>query len=138
MAKLQWIAERLDNWARWKLAAGSSSLAHVNLENADMPREAYADAPIPIADCEASDTDDAVERLPGELKATMIEYHLGRGGLRHKLARLCCAESTLHARMERSHRLLADHFMAKQDKAVAERERLKGLQASVRPGFHSR
>ena len=138
MAKLQWIAERLDNWARWKLAAGSSSLAHVNPENAGMPREAYADAPIPISDCEASDTDDAVERLPDELKATVIEYHLGRGGLRHKLTRLCCAESTLHARMERAHRLLAGHFTTKQDKAVAERARLKELQASARPGFYSR
>lgn len=139
MAKLQWIEERLNNWARWKLSSGSSSLAGVDLANADMPREPYADAPIPITDCEASDTDVAVMLLPGELKITVLEYYIGRGGLRHKLTRLFCSEATLYARISKAHRQLADHFMAKQDKAKAERARLAELAASAKPkGFYGR
>lgn len=139
MAKLQWIEERLQNWARWKLAAGSGSMAHVDLENADMPRDPYADAPIPITDCEASDTDAAVMLLPGELKITVLEYYIGPGGDRHKLARLHCSRPTMYARIERAHRMLADHFMAKQDKAKAERERVERVSAQAKPqGFYER
>lgn len=138
MAKIDWIDHRLNNWARWKLAAGSGSMAGVDLEQAGMPRDPYADAPIPISDCEASDTDAAVMLLhPGELKITVIEYYLGAGGLRHKLARLCCTEPTMYARIGRAHRMLADHFTARQEKATAERSRVEQLGHDAK-GFYRR
>lgn len=139
MARIDWIEHRLQNWARWKLARGSGSMSSVNLLAADMPRDPYSDKPIPISDCEASDTDEAVERLyPSELKVTVLEHYCGAGGMRHKLTRLCCSEPTLHARIGRAHRLLADHFLAKQDKAKAERDRVEQLQATRVPGFYGR
>ena len=139
MAKVKWIDERLANWARWKLSEGSGSMSHVNLLTADMPRAPYAEAPIPITDCEASDTDEAVMRLPGDLQMTVIEYYLGTGGLRDKLRRLVCSEATLYARIYRAHRLLADHFTAKKDKAQAERDRVEKLTSSRQlQGFYGR
>lgn len=135
MAKIDWIEQRLQNWARWKLTGGAGVLgfAAVNLENADMPREPYADAPIPTSNVEAGETDDAVQRLPGELKATVLEAYLGVGTMRQKLERLHCSATTMHERIGRAHRLLADHFLAKQDRAKAERARVEALRDAQRP-----
>jgi hypothetical protein len=139
MARIDWIEQRLQNWARWSLMRGSGVLGYsaVDLSNPTPGiRDPYAQAPIPTNEIEASETDDAVQRLPGELKITVIEAYVGTGGLRQKLARLCCAERTLHDRIDRAHRLLANHFLAQQDKAKAERERVEALQQSVKPGFY--
>ncbi len=136
MARIDWIEQRLQNWARWRLTSGSGALgfASVNLEQANMPREPYAEAPIPTSGIEAGETDDAVARLPSELRATVECHYLGRGTQAEKLARLCCTRATLYARVERAHHLLAEHFLAKQAKQKAERERVERLQLGVRPG----
>lgn len=125
----------MQNWARWTLTQGSGVLGYaaVNLADADAGRDGYIEAPVPVSDVEARETDDAVARLPGELKATVIELYLGKGGIKDKLARLYCAEGTLHRRIGQAHRLLADHFLVQQDKRRAERDRVEGLQAAMRP-----
>jgi DNA-directed RNA polymerase specialized sigma24 family protein len=135
VARIEWVEERLQNWARWSLMHGSGVLgfAGVNLEAAGMPREPYAEAPIPVSDIDASEVDEAVGRLPSELKATVVTHYLGKGGIRDKLKLLCCTEGTLHRRIGQAHRLLADHFLAQQDKQKQERARVEALQASIRP-----
>lgn len=135
MARIDWIEQRLQNWVRWKLARGGGALgyASVNLENAEMPREPYADAPIPTSDIDGSELDDAIERLPAELKATLYAWYLSTLTLRERLRRLCIAESTLHHRVGKAHRLLADHFLARQDRQKAERARVEGLRDARRP-----
>lgn len=134
MARIDWIEQRLLNWQRWKLGGGGV-LGHAGTSWADfgMPRDTYGEVPIPTSNVEGGETDDAVQRLPSELKATVIETYLGTGGMRKHCERLAIGESTLHARIDRAHRLLADHFMARQDKARDERERVEGLQHSIRP-----
>ena len=98
-----------------------------------MPREPYADAPIPTSDIDASELDDAIERLPSELKATVHEVYLGTNTLAEKMRRLCIAKPTLHARISTAHRLLADHLAAQQDKRKAERARVEKLLGGIRP-----
>ncbi|KQV85447.1 hypothetical protein [Rhizobacter sp. Root1221] len=135
MARIEWIEQRLQNWVRWKLMSGRGVLgyASVNLAAADMPREPYADVPIPTSDIDASELDDGIERLPSELKATVHEVYLGTNTLREKMRRLCIAEATMHARIGRAHRLLADHITARQDRRKIERERVEGLVTGRRP-----
>lgn len=135
MARLEWIERRFPNWRRWKLARGSGALGYaaVNLENADMPRDPYADAPIPTSDIEASETDVAIELLPAELKETVYVWYLGTRGLAEKLRQLGCAEPTLHARIGKAHMLMAGHFTEKDEKRRLERQRVERLSASVRP-----
>lgn len=138
MARIEWIEQRLQNWARWKLMRGSGALGYAavnltGLADANAGRDGYITASIPISDVEASETDEAVQRLPGELRATIETVYVGNGTLNEKLARLCVAKPTLHARVERSHRMLADHFHAAQDKRKAERERVEALQRGLRP-----
>ena len=135
MARLDWIDRRLLNWARWKLNSGSGPLgfAAVDLSNPTPEvRDPFAEAAIPTLSIEASETDDAVQRLPGELKATLLEFYTGRGGLTDHLRRLVCAKATLYARLERADRLLADHFNARDDRARAERQRVESMLASAR------
>ena len=135
MGRVEWIEQRLLNWARWRLTQGSGVLgfASVNLEKADMPREPYADAPIPTNGIEAGETDEAVARLPSELRATVECHYLNAGTQAEKLRRLCVTKATLYARVERAQRLLAEHFAAKRDQAKAMRERVEALQRSIRP-----
>lgn len=135
MARIEWIEQRLHNWVRWKLLSGGGRLGYaaVNLAEAGMPREPYADAPIPTSDIDASELDDAIERLPSELKATVHEVYLGRDTLREKMRRLCIAEPTLHKRIGQAHRLLADHLLAQQDKRKEERRRVEELISRGRP-----
>jgi DNA-directed RNA polymerase specialized sigma24 family protein len=131
MARLEWVEQRLQNWARWRLISGGGVLgfASVNLLAAAMPKATDFEAPVPTSDVDAHEVDEAVARLPSELKATVIEVYVGEGGLRQKLARLCISESTLHARVGRAHRLLADHLLARQDRLRDERARVESLRA---------
>lgn len=135
MARIEWIEHRLLNWARWKLGRSCGGLGYssVNLASASSGRDGYVEARIPINDVEASDTDDAVARLPSELKATVLEVYTGPGGEGDHLRRLCCAKATMHARIGRAHKLLADHFNALDDRARRERARVESIVEAGRP-----
>lgn len=135
MARIEWIEHRLLNWARWKLGRSGGGLGYssVNWSSTGSGRDGYAEARIPINDVEASDTDDAVGRLPGELKATVVEVYTGPGGEADHLRRLCCAKATMHARVGRAHKLLAEHFNALSDRARRERERVEAVTEAGRP-----
>lgn len=136
MARIDWIEQGLQNWARWKVSGrlGALGFAHVDLEAAiGNDRSDIAEARIPTIDCEASAYDDAISALPSELKATVHVVYLGQGGAAQKARRLCCTPATVDARVWRAHRMLADHFLAKQDKARAERARVEAMQRAARP-----
>lgn len=134
MARNEEMERRLLNWARWRLTQGGGPLGYaaVNLETAETGvRTPYEDVPVPTSGIEASETEDSVRRLPSELKRTVEVHYLDGGNERRRLAKLCIGKSTLHARIERAHRLLAEHFAARSDRAKAERARVERLQVSV-------
>jgi hypothetical protein len=136
MARIDWIEQGLHNWARWKCSAGLGALgfSHVNLEAAiGNDRSDEPEARIPTIDCEASAYDDAVNCLPSELKATVYVVYLSPAGMKKKADRLCCTPATVDARIWRAHRMLADHFLARQDRARRERERVEAAQRASRP-----
>lgn len=133
MARIDWMHDRLLNWQRWMLMQGSGVLGYaaVNLSEPTGDRTPYAEAPIPTNAIEAGETNDAVQRLPSELKRTVIEYYTGKGGESDHLRVLCCAKATLHARLERADRLLVEHFSARRERADAERARVESLARSA-------
>jgi hypothetical protein len=136
VARIEWIEQRLQNWARWTLNRGGGALgfAAVDLADSDAGRDGYAEAAIPTSDVEAAETDDAIARLyPGGLALAVREFYVGRGGVKDKALRLCIGESTLYARVDQAHRQLAEHFLAQQDRQRAERARVEAMQTSVRP-----
>lgn len=137
MAKIEWIEQRLQNWARWRLTRGSGVVGYAAVNLADpmlgVHREPYADAPVPTNGIEAGETDSAVRALPGELRATVECYYLSPCTENEKLRRLCVAKRTMHDRVHRAQQLIAAHFTERQAAAGAERARVEALQASVRP-----
>lgn len=137
MARIEWIEHRLQNWARWRLSQGRGALGYaaVNLADADAGRDGYIEASIPISDVEASETDQALQRLnPPGLALTVVEVYTGRGGIKDKARRLCCAEVTIYARIDQAHRQLAELLNERRRVRDAERARVEKLQAGVRPG----
>lgn len=140
MARIDWIEQRLLNWARWLMAGGGSGgMGYAATTWGDAAsaggRDGYREAVIPISDVEASETDHAVNRLsPGGLRLAVREFYTGRGGRAEQAERLRIGESTLHARVDQAHAQLAEHFLAQQDRQRAERERVAAVQASARPG----
>lgn len=137
VARIEWVEHRLQNWARWTLAAGSGGLgyARVDLADADAGRDGYVEARIPISDVEAAETDQAIGRLtPPGLALTVREVYVGPGGIKDKARRLCCAEATVHARIGQAHLQLARDLAERQRVREAERRRVELLQQGVRPG----
>lgn len=137
MARIEWVEHRLLNWARWKLCQGSGMLGYaaVNLAESSSGRDGYVEARIPISDVDATETDQCISQLnPPGLALTVREFYLGRGGIKDKARRLCCAEATVYARVDQAHRQLSTLLADRQRRRDVERERIEAVQQSVRPG----
>lgn len=136
MARIDWVEERLQVWARWKIARGSGHMgfASVDLGGSNGGRSGYVTAAIPLLDVEAAETDEAVQQLhPGGLRLTVHEYYCGPGGIDDKLKRLCCAKATLMRRIEQAHEQMAVHFRQVRERREAERRRVEALQRGSFP-----
>jgi len=145
VARIDWVEQRLQNWARCKLMRGGGVLGFAGVDltrlaDADSGRDGYITASIPVSEIESADTDQAVARLPSELRATVEAVYLGNGTMREKCARLCIAEGTLHRRVDQAHRMLAEHWTARKQAQQAERARLEALAEQARRGgeFYAR
>lgn len=113
MARIDWVKQRLDNWARWKEREQSHGLGFYRQSpflRMAVDGSGYRDLAIPVDDVEARDTDEAVQALLGEhahLHRTLVLIYLEDSGIRNAAQRLACAESTVKARLEQ-----ADHHIA--------------------------
>lgn len=136
MARIEWVEHRLQNWARWRMCRGAGMLgyARADLASGQTGRDGFVEASIPISDVEASETDQAIQRLnPPGLALTLVEVYCGRGGLKDKARRLCCSEVTVHARVDQAHRQLVRLLDEARKARESERQRVEALTASVRP-----
>lgn len=133
MARVDWVEDRLQNWARWWLGRrGELGYGSTNPLGAGGGGR-YREASIPIMDAEASATDEAIGRLqPAGLGLTVREFYAGAGGIADKAARLCCSEATIYRRIEQAHAQLAEDFRAQRERAMVERNRVQQLQRSAR------
>ncbi|MES2959788.1 MAG: hypothetical protein V4792_16485 [Pseudomonadota bacterium] len=133
MARIEDIERRLLNWARWTInrTGGVLGYAAAAMEERVDGEGWDAQAVIPTVDCEASDTELAVQALDERLKATVQMVYLQGGGLRRKAERLCCSEATVHARIDEAHRKLSAWLADRAQRRQAERERVEQLQKSA-------
>lgn len=129
MPRIDWVEERLQNWALWwlgrrgELGYGSSNPLGAGGGGG------YREATVPIMDAEASNTDEAIGRLsPPGLALTVREFYAGAGGIADKAQRLACSEATIHRRVEQAHAQLAEDFRGQRERAQAERARVERLQ----------
>ena len=129
MARIESVEDRLLNWARSK-AGRSIGYASSNPDNAGMPREPFGDAPIPVTDAEANETDDAInEVLSSDQRLAVYAVYLGRGGDADRLRTLSCSKTTMHDRITVAHRRLANHFTDIAERRRTERARVEDLRA---------
>lgn len=137
MPRRDWIELRLLNWARWRVARGGGDQGYAAPRWEGDPqagRNGYREAVIPISDVEASDTDDAINRLhPPGLRLAVVAWYCGTGVEAEKALALGVAVSTMHKRIVQAHDQLADHFLAQQERAKVERARVEGLLQQARP-----
>lgn len=124
MARIEWVKQRLDNWALWKerganggrgFYAGTSFLKEAGSQSG------YRETVIPVDEVDASVTDAAVESLRltrSHLYITLQLIYIEGIGVRataHKMAR---AESTIKANLDQADHAIAVWFRNRQESAV--------------------
>ena len=133
MARIEDIDRRLCNWARWSLGAGSGGLGFAS---SGMTREGggygYRDAVIPTVDCEAEETNRAVQSLDERLRLTLNEVYIGAGSMKRKAAGMGVSEAAVNLRLWDAHRRLAAWLSERQREVRAERQRVELLGLSGR------
>ena len=82
---------------------------------------------IPTVDCEASETDLAVEALEDRLNKTVKQVYLKAASTRIDARELGISEVAVHARIWDAHRRLANWFTDRHASALQERDRLELL-----------
>lgn len=122
MARIEWIKQRLNNWALWKARESSGGLGFATQaafleDRVDRYREISLNTTIDTTD--ASLTDEAVEalRLPRpHLFETLHCIYLQDTGIKGAARRLCKAESTIHANLDQADHALSAWFGARAEK----------------------
>lgn len=129
MARDAEIERRLLNWARWRVARGVGALGYAAVQLGEQvgTRAAYREARIPTSDCEAEETERAVQHLLPELRAAVVEVYTGSGVEADHMRELKCARSTMYLRIDRAHAALRLHFTLVEQARRAERSRVDAL-----------
>lgn len=127
MARLEDIERRLQNWARWKHGAGSGGLGFGSTWNMEASASKYREAIIPTVDCEASETDQAVDSLEARLRQTLRQVYLTGDSTAIDAAKLGCSVPAVKARVWDAHRRIADWLHDRKTQADNERRRVEML-----------
>lgn len=120
MARIEWVKQRLDNWAlyREREAAGGLGFAkQSSFLNAAATTDRYRESKIPVDDIDAAETNQAVQSLRparSHLYATLDAYYLRGLGEKGSARHLGVVESTVRARLEEADRALALWFGERQ------------------------
>lgn len=136
MARIDWVKQRLDNWARWKEREQRHSLGFYSQSaflRVAVDSGGYREPEIPVDDVEAAGTDQAVQSLLGshpQLHRTLVLIYLEDTGQQKAAVMLSCAVSTVKARLEQADQLIATFLRLK---AQAKETALKAASGSFTP-----
>jgi hypothetical protein len=116
MARIEWVKQRLENWALWSATMeggglGFSSQAAFLNAGADPGR--YREAAVPIDEVDASVTDLAVAHLKlghGHLHQTLRLFYVKGQGITGTARTMRRAESTIHNHLGQADALIAAWF----------------------------
>lgn len=134
MARIEDIERRLLNWARWKLGEGGGSLGYAGVcLTDDTSRSLYREAIIPTVDCEADETDQAVQALEPIYRRTIEVVYVEEPSVKRAAQLLFIAESTMKGRISEAHRRLSNWFADKAQQRRAARERVEQAVLRARP-----
>jgi len=127
MARLEDIERRLLNWARWKHGAGSGGLGYGSTWNMEPSGSKYREAVIPTVDCEASETDMAIQSLDERLQMTIRQVYLTGASATIDAEKLGCSAAAVKARIWDAHRRISNWLHDRKTAADNERRRVEAL-----------
>jgi hypothetical protein len=128
MARIEDIERRLLNWARWKLGATHSGLGYAAMRwDGGAVGPGRRESVIPTIDCEAEETDRAVQELEPRLRATIEVEYLQGCSLRRKAEQLACSEPAVKSRVWQAHRKLSEWLANRAEMSRCESRRVKAL-----------
>lgn len=113
MARIEWVKQRLDNWALWKERESRGGLGFYTSSSFTwdvVDTSGYREMMSTVDDVEAGKTDKAIRSLRGEhaqIHRTLELIYLEDTGIRRAALMMCRAESTIKANLEK-----ADHLIA--------------------------
>lgn len=131
MARIEWVSQRLDNWARWKQREQSNGLGFYSSSSflrVAVDSGGYREASIPVDDAEGRATDEAVQSLltdAPQLHRALVLIYLEDSGIRAAARKLACAESTVKARLEQADHRIATFLRLKAQAAEARQQAIK-------------
>ena len=131
MARIEWVTQRLDNWARWKEREQRHGLGFYTQSaflRVAVDSGGYRETSIPVDDVEARATDEAVQSLLVDcthLHRTLVLIYLDDAGIRQTAVKLACAESTVKARLEQADLRIATFLRLKAQAQEEARSRQK-------------
>jgi hypothetical protein len=130
VARVEWVKQRLENWALWKARECGGGLGFSTttsfLHDADTSR--YRESTIPVDEVEASVTNEAVESLKlgrGHLYETLSHVYVDGIGIKETARRMRRAESTIYAHLEQAENCLAQWFRERSERQAAAREQIR-------------
>ena len=122
--RIEWVKTRLNNWALWKAREAGGGLGFASqssfLREVDSSR--YRESIIPIDECDASVTNEAVESLKvprPHLYACVQAIYVRDVGVKGAASRLGKAESTIKAQLEQADQALAAWFTERRERQAA-------------------
>lgn len=131
MARIEWVKQRLENWALWVERGGDGARGFYTSSSFTweaVDTSGYRDVPIPVDEVEAAQTDLAVQALrvdKGHLHRTIEVVYLEGESIRRAALKLYCAESTVKARLEQIDHEIATWLRTKRE-ADERRARVTG------------
>lgn len=128
MARIEWVKQRLLNWAAWKARESRGSLGFYTASaftKMVVDTSGYRETASTVDDVEAQQTDLAVQSLRSakpHLHRTVELIYLEDAGIKGAAMQLCRAESTVKAQLEQVDLAIATWLRNK----AQERERAEG------------
>ena len=119
MARIEWVKQRLENWALWKdkEANGGLGFATRSVLLSDAV-DRYRETVMPVDDIEAELTNQAVETLR-ESKVHLYEVihliYVAGVGIKETARRVGRAESTVKANLDQSDHVLSRWFIERRE-----------------------
>ena len=131
MARIEWVKDRLENWARWAVQRERGALGYPSQSAFARlaGRAGRAEAVIPIDDVDASLTDDAVNALRWgrpHLYLTLQHVYVRGYEIAETAQHLRKAPSTIKAHLEQADHALSAWFRERSEQAEKKRQSASG------------
>lgn len=116
MARIEWVKQRLNNWALWKDRESRGGLGYATQAaflKVAASTDRYRECVIPVDDVDAALTNSAVESLRGDkmhLYITLQFIYIKNLGVKETARRMARAESTVKAALDAADHALSQWF----------------------------